>query len=201
MKQLLSTGLFALGAMLLTNAQMDKGTFTIAPFVGLNLATYTTAEDITYNVRSGATAGVMGDYYFNDRWSVRSGVVYNPMGAEDDFNNLDRLDYLTIPINANWHFGRNRGWYLNFGPAVSFLLNAEADLSDGTTINIEDSVQSIDFALTLGIGYQFTLGPKTMLFVDYQGYGGFLDIVDVPDFGIALQNSRSAFNLGLVFAP
>ena len=201
MKSLFTTSFVILLTLVYANAQNDKGDFAVAPFIGLNLATFVTDADATFNIRPAFTAGATGDYYFNNRWSVRTGIIYNPMGAEDDFNNSDKLNYLTIPINANWHFGRNRGWYLNFGPAVSFLLSAESDLSDGTTVDIQDSIRSTDFALTLGIGHQFTLNSSTKLFVDYQGYGGFLDIVEIANFGQSLRNSRSSFNIGLVFTP
>ncbi|WP_233496696.1 outer membrane beta-barrel protein [Mucilaginibacter hurinus] len=45
-----------------------------------------------------------------------------------------KLDYLTIPVMANWHFGRTKNWYLHFGPYVAFLLNVKTSIAN-TDIN------------------------------------------------------------------
>ncbi len=31
------------------------------------------------------------------------------------------LNYLTVPVMANWHFGRTKNWYLNFGAYTAIL--------------------------------------------------------------------------------
>jgi hypothetical protein len=183
-------------------AQSGKGDFTIAPQIGINLATFAPSDtDFSYEARTSFAGGAITEFYFSDRWSLRSGLLFDPMGAEDGGGNIDKLNYLTLPINANWHFGRNRNWYLNFGPAISFLLNAETELREGSTIDISEVVPGTDFGLAFGIGYKFDINEKLQLFIDYQGFGGFSNIDDTDVLPFEIRNSRSAFNLGVVITP
>ena len=190
---------FVMLSTIITNAQNEKGDITIAPQIGYNFSTYY-VENIDFNNRSAFTAGVIGEYYFNDRWSLRTGLIYDAKGAEDRFGNTDKLNYVSIPLNANWHFGKKRNWYLNFGPAISFLTNAETEFANGSTVDIKDAIKSTDFGLALGIGYKFAVSENIELYIDYQGMGGFSGItednVQVP---ATYRNSRSSFNVGGVF--
>lgn len=179
-------------------AQSDKGDFTIAPQIGVNLSTY--YSDFNYDARVSFAFGAVGEYYFSNRWSLRSGLLYNPMGAEDGLNIVDKLNYITIPLNANWHFGKNRNWYLNFGPGVSVLLNAESEFPDGSTLDIKDVVSSLDIGLMFGIGYKFDVSDNFQLYIDYQEYLGFLNIDDANNLPFSIANSRSSFNIGGVFS-
>jgi hypothetical protein len=198
MKKLLLITVMAALPFMTVQSQSDKGDFTLAPQIGVNFSTY--YSDADYNARTSFAAGVVGEYYLSDRWSLRSGLLYNPMGAEDGFDNVDKLNYLTIPLNANWHFGKNRNWYLNFGPAISFLMNAEAEFSDGSTLDIKDFVPSFDIGLGVGIGYKFDITENFQLYIDYQGYGGFIDLDDANNIPFSITNSRSSFNIGGVFS-
>jgi opacity protein-like surface antigen len=164
----------------------------------LNISTF--ASDANYKTRTAFTGGAIVEYYFSDRWSMRTGLILDPMVAEDDFDNADQLNYLTLPLNANWHFGKNRNWYLNFGFGLSFLLSAEADLADGTVLDIKEILPSSDVGLMLGIGYKFDVSENIQLFIDYQGFGGFYNLDKEDVLPVDIRNSRSAFNLGLVFS-
>ncbi len=199
-KIILSTLLITMFSLCTVNSQSDKGDFTLAPQIGINLATYYAgSSDVTFNNRNSFSAGIVSEYYFNNRWSLRSGLLYDPMGAKDGFDNVDKLNYLTVPLNANWHFGSNRNWYLNFGLGLSFLLSAEGELSDGTTFDIKDNVPGTDFGLMIGIGYKFDISDNFQLYIDYQGYGGFTNLDEGNNLPFDVRNSRSAFNIGGVF--
>ena len=180
-------------------AQYDKQDITIAPHLGLALSSYTTDENVEYNYRTALALGAAVDFYFNDRWSLRTGAFYAPLGAEDDFNNVDKLNYLSIPLNANWHFGSRRNWYLNFGLSGKFLMGATGELSDGSEIELDNFIKSFDVGLDLGIGYRFNVDENLQLFGEYQGYAGFIDVLDLgtnefPE----LRNSASIFNFGVI---
>jgi len=182
------------------NAQSDSGDFTLAPQVGLNLSNYTSSENLNNDIRVSFNAGVIGEYYFNDRWSLRSGLLYDSKGTKveasgQDF--IDKLNYLAVPIHANWHFGSTRKWFLNFGPTFGFLLSAKADTPDGE-IDIKDGVNSFDIGLGLGIGYKFNISDNTEFFIQYQGYNGFISLNE-DDTNINLFNATSAINIGAIF--
>lgn len=181
------------------NAQSTSGDFTLAPQIGLNLSNYT--SDVSYDLRVAFTGGVVAEYYISDTWSIRSGLVYDALGAEDDFDNLDKLNYLHVPLNANWHFGGDRNWYLNFGPAFGFLLSAKSDLNDGSEVDVKDALKSTDIGISIGIGYKFYVSENLSVFIDLQNYNGFTDIIDTNDFPFELRNARSAVNVGVIFTP
>ena len=181
------------------SAQNKSGDFTLAPQLGLNLSNYTSSENLNNKVRTAFNVGVIAEYYFNDRWSLRSGLVYDSKGTKitssgQDY--IDKLNYIAIPLHANWHFGSNRNWFLNFGPTVGFLASAKGD-TPGGEIDIKDAIESsFDAGLGAGIGYKFDIADATQLYIQYQGYNGFIDLFNA-DFSVF--NATSAFNLGVVF--
>lgn len=197
MKKLLLAA-FTVFGLSLTNAQSNSGEFTLAPQIGVNFSTYT-ASDVSYDARTSFSGGVIGEYYLSDRWSLRSGLLYDSMGAKDSYDNVDKLNYLTIPLNANWHFGSNRNWYLNFGPAIAIILSAKSDLSGGSTIDVKDYISATDIGIALGIGYKFDINDSFQLCIDYQGYGGIINIDNSNNLPYDIRNSRSSFNIGGVF--
>lgn len=181
------------------NAQSDSGDFTIAPQIGLNLSNYSSSKDLNNKVRVAFNIGVIAEYYFNDRWSLRSGLVYDSKGTKIDISEgeyVDKLNYIALPLHANWHFGSNRNWFLNFGPTLGFLASAKTDTPDGE-IDIKDNVNSFDIGLGVGIGYKFEVSESSEFYIQYQGYNGFIVLVDGAE--IDVRNATSAFNLGMIF--
>ena len=96
---------------------------------------------------------------------------------------------------ANWHFGSNRDWYMNFGPYVGFLISAE-DSELG--LDLKDGFKSTDFGLALGIGYKFEIDDNLKLFIEYDGQSGLSDIFE-ENAGDSIRNARSSFNIGVLF--
>jgi hypothetical protein len=180
----------------------SAGDITLAPQVGLNISSFNyETSGVDYESKTGFTGGVIGEYYFNDTWSFRSGLVYDVLGAENELGGVNSFDYLHVPLNANWHFGSDKNWYLNFGPAVGFLLDATFDPEDGPEEDATEAFKNIDFGLSIGIGYKFEVNESLMLFVDFQGYNGLIDIIDIDDedIDVELSNIRTAFNVGAIF--
>ena len=182
-----------------SSAQNNSGDFTLAPQLGLNLSNYTSSENLNNKIRTSFNAGAIAEYYFNDRWSLRTGLLYDSKGTKitesgDDY--IDKLNYVAVPLHANWHFGSNRNWFLNFGPTIGVLVSAKADTPSGE-IDIKDEIKSsFDFGLGIGIGYKFDIADDTQLYIQYQGYNGLISLIDA-DFN--LFNATSAFNVGVIF--
>jgi hypothetical protein len=189
----------------LTAFSQEKGSFEFGFNVGYNLATVTSGSNTNSTYRSAFNAGGFGDYYFSDRWSIKAKLIYDQKGWDKGFlTNLDngqsfetnyRMDYLTIPIMANWHFGKKRNWYLNFGPYAGFLLSAKE-----TTFNtdIKDLTASTDVGLALGIGVKISIANRLKILLEIDGQSGFTDVLK-DNQGTTILNSRSSFNTGLVF--
>jgi hypothetical protein len=96
---------------------------------------------------------------------------------------------------ANWHFGRERNWYLNVGPYAGFLLSAKAKEGD---IDVKEAFAGTDFGLAFGIGVKFPVGDSSNLFIEYAGQSGFTDVFE-ENLGDAVRNGRSSLNLGITF--
>lgn len=164
--------------------------------VGVATANYYSSEDLANSSITTANFGVNGDYFFNNRWSLRSALLLQTMGSEYRYiepglsvNFKDKLNYLTIPVNANWHFGSTRKWNLNFGPSFGFLMFAKAN-----DVDVKDYVNSFQLGLNYGIGYKIEVSEKFSILIDYQGMTGLTEVIkDTP---IEIKNMYSSFNVG-----
>ena len=96
---------------------------------------------------------------------------------------------------ANWHFGKKRNWYLNFGPYAGFLLSAK---DTEFNMDLKDFSKSVDAGLAFGIGVKIPVSSKIKILLEFDGQGGFTDIIENNQ-GDKIQNSRGSFNTGLVF--
>jgi hypothetical protein len=175
------------------NAQTrEKGTIELIPQIGYSSANYYGEENLNNSSLSTVTFGVGADYFFNNRWSLRSGLHYQTMGSEITSNYEEKLNYLTIPVNANWHFGSTRKWNLNFGPSFGFLMSAKGGGED-----IKDLANTFQVGLAYGIGYKIQVNEKFSILIDFQGMSGLSEVPKDSDYTI--KNAYSAFNVGGVF--
>ena len=169
--------------------QREKGTIEIIPQVGFSISDFY-GNDISNNEAiSTLSIGVGADYYLNNRWSIRSGLHYQTMGSSFGDSILG-LSYLTVPLNANWHFGKTRKWNLNFGPSVGLLTYAKLE-----DVDVKDSFNKVQVGLNVGIGYKFELTKKLSLLVDYQGMAGLTNAAKDATF----KNGYGSVNVGAVF--
>ncbi|WP_452224709.1 porin family protein [Lacinutrix chionoecetis] len=207
MKKLLFTALAVL-ALTVTHAQLDKGDFELGLGAGVNLSNVVVGGDTENSTdsRTSFNIGASGEYYFSDRWGIKAkfiydqkgwgnGFVFNEETSETTVTDFE-LGYLTIPVMANWHFGSTRKWYLNFGPYVGILLNAEDSVLG---LDLKEGFNTTDFGLAFGIGYKFEIADNTKLFIEYDGQSGLSDIFENNE-GDSVRNGRSSINVGVLFA-
>jgi len=202
MKKVLLTAIMALGLVSGLSAQ-GKGSVEFGFGIGYNMSTASDSEN-TADSGSGFNAAASAEYYFSDRWGIKARLMYDQKGWNNgSINNLDtgdfyttdfNLNYLTIPVMANWHFAKKRNWYLNFGPYVGFLLSAEE--TEGG-LDLKDGFNNTDFGIALGIGVKIPVSDKLKVFIEYDGQSGLSDIF--KESTSAVQNARSSFNVGLNF--
>lgn len=206
MKKIVFVTLVVLGISVL-NAQNEKGDFEYGLNLGVNFSSVSDiAGDNSTDGRTAFNFGGSAEYYFSNRWGVKGKLIYDTKGWSNGFIlNMDtqnevvtdfNLNYLTIPIMANWHFGKTRKWYLNFGPHIGFLLNVK----DSTLgLNLKDGFKSIDFGAALGIGYKFRINENLKCYIEYEEQFGFLDIFKENQ-ADAIGNRRISINLGLLYS-
>lgn len=197
-----------LGVLCLSTAAFSQttGTTQFGVQVGYNGASVTSgSESATY--KSGFNAGVAVEHYFSERWSFKGKILYDQKGWVDSYFTVNantfeinftttnyNLDYITVPLLANWHFGRTKNWYLNFGPYIGIL--ASAKLSASNT-DVKSLFSSTDGGLDVGIGVKFPITMQTRLFIEYNGQAGVTNINRGA--GSTVRNTTGAFNIGLVF--
>lgn len=175
------------------NAQSrEKGTIELTPQIGYANSNFYGDSDIFADPLTSVTYGVGADYFFNDRWSLRSGLIMQTMGAVDDFDQELKLQFLTIPVNANWHFGSTRKWNLNFGPSIGFLTSAKLESED-----VKDKINSTEIGLNVGIGYKIQVSSKFSILIDYQNVSGLNKAFKENS---SAKNAFGGFNVGAVLA-
>lgn len=169
-----------------------SGEIEIIPNIGYS-SSFLNGDNVeNLKAKSALQFGVIGDYYFNDRWSLRSGLSYFGMGATIPESKL-QLDYLHIPLNANWHFGNTRKWNLNFGVAPGFLLSGEVNGED-----VKEFYKLFQLAISYGLGYKIEISDTFNLIISGQGLFGVTNIIeDSQDF--KRLNAGSSINVGGVF--
>lgn len=168
------------------NAQIkEKGTVEITPKIGTSSFAETVSNVNGNNgstkSNSGVEFGVTADYYFNNRWSVRSGLIADKMGSKTNVGSTtseDKLNYLSIPINANWHFGSTRKWNLNFGLSPSFLTSATYTINGSENEFPANGLKSFQLGFTYGIGYKFGITEKFGILIDAQFFNSLTDLND-----------------------
>mgnify|MGYP000403137862 CR=1 FL=1 len=187
----------------LSNAQ-NKGNFEYGFAVGPSLTSVTTFFDQQADPSFNFHARISGEYYFSDTWAMRAEVYYDNKGFADGFvqdSNSNRIEtdfnltYITIPLKAGLHFGNNGNFYINLGPYVGFLINAE---DSETSTDRKEFFRSTDFGFASGIGYMFDLSEKMRLSVEFNRQSGVLDIFENNP-GNASRNTKTALSIGLVF--
>jgi len=185
----------------LTVAAQKKGDVEFGFNIGYNNFTITD-ENYEPSNGSGFNFGGFIDYYFSNSWSIKGKLIYDQKGWDDSpvgdlggiayITDYD-LNYLTVPVMVNWHFGKKRNWFLEAGPYVGFLLKAE-EVRNGT--DITDRFSSNDFGLTLGAGIKFPLNDQWKLFFELEGQGGLNDIFKENSY-TEVYNRRASINIGL----
>jgi|SRR5690606_4306133 len=190
--------------------QRNKGDVELTTKIGYSSANYYSEENLSNKPISGVNFGLETDYFFNNRWSLHSGLLYQRMGSKLGSEYKEKLGYLTVPINANWHFGSTRKWYLNFGPSVGFLMSAKAEYKGNNfnsfdpivygeeqEVNIKSLANKVQLGLNYGIGYKIFINEKFSISVDYQGMTGLSNVPKESQYSI--KNTYASFNVGGVF--
>lgn len=204
MKKILTT-LFIIPAICSVALAQTKTMDEFGVNIGYNGANVTYSGNYDHSdYVSGVNIGFSAEHYFSNRWSIKGKLIYDQKGfgngylAFDDGTEIDGVDfhlnYLTIPIMANWHFGRARNWYLHFGPYIGFLLNASE--SSGSGVDVKQAFNTTDVGFDVGAGVKFPVSNYAKLFIEIDGQGGFTNIFKDGD---TLQNERTGINFGILF--
>ena len=201
MKHLLCFGIL-ISSIICNGQTREKGNIELTPIIGYSASYQLDSFLFGSSSVSGIQLGAYGNYFFNNRWSIRSGLLYQSMGTNQmDFliftnEYSERTNYLTIPLTINYHFGKNRNWYINYGAGIGILTNAKANYNDGNGyIDIDNLANSTQFGINGGIGYKFKIAPEFLVVIENSNFIGLTDSTEQK----SGKNFYISFNLGAIF--
>ena len=139
---------------LTANAQKMRhgaGKITIQPMIGFSVGTFRgeyTSGTITGNeARVGLAIGAEAEYYTTTDWlSLSAALKYEQLGWEWKNANTVKLDYIDIPLMANFYVAK--GFALKVGLQPGFLVNDNAN----------GECKSFNFSIPVGLSYEFKNG-------------------------------------------
>ena len=141
-----------------------KGGLNIA---NIDLTTNSTAP-ITFNSKATFNAGFIVEINVAPKLYIQPEVIYSSQGATFNYNvsngnqsifttNKINFGYINIPVIVKYDVAQNI--FLEFGPQIGFLLNAELETSgNGRTVtqSFTQNVRDYDFGLNIGVGFNAT---------------------------------------------
>jgi hypothetical protein len=78
MKKIIIASILTLSSLNVFSQQ--KGSFELGLNVGYNAATVSNGSQTNSNYRSGVNFGISGDYFFNNRWSLKAKLIVDQKG-------------------------------------------------------------------------------------------------------------------------
>ena len=108
--------------------------------------------------RIGLAAGAEFEYGITDNIGLSAGVLYSMQGAKTTEDGADctlKLDYLNVPILANFYVAK--GFAVKLGVQPGFKLSSKAEFkgSGGSKEVDVDGFKSVDLSIPVGVSYQY----------------------------------------------
>ena len=135
-------------ATLTASAQAEAGTLTLKPLVGINVANIT---DGNGDAKVGLAAGAELGYQLNESFAVTAGAIYSMQGAKSEGVKMN-LDYINIPILANFYI--TKGLAVKAGIQPAFKVKSEAKV-DVVSVDM-DGFKSFDLSIPVGLSYEIS---------------------------------------------
>lgn len=156
----------AVMAFAFSNAQETK--FGVKGGINLHTITGDVSEDVSSKV--GFQIGGFAEFKLSDKFAIQPELLFSTQGAKLESSEPEfgisseqklNLTYLNIPVMAKFY--ATEKFSLEAGPQVGFLLSAKSKYEatfDGETESgdedVKDTLESIDFGVNFGAGYDFT---------------------------------------------
>ena len=210
MKNTLTTALcllmFGLASAQTDSIIVDYPTKGASEFgLGFNYnGTYATDNGFTsadgFSTGDAYSFSVQYEYFLSSSWGIKTKLNFDVKAVEAEFPQVieDQINlyYLTLPLMANWHFGKRKRWYLHFGPYIGYMIRAELD-SNGDT-SIRTLFNTIEYGSDLGIGVRIKAGDDMWFFIESDTQSSF----SAPFRNTALFDEklvRSTLGFGIIF--
>ena len=132
-------------------AQHEPGSLTIQPRVGFSAADFNNTKDT--KARVGFVVGPEFEYTLSNHFSLAMGFNYSQQGAkQDDLDITYKMDYLTLPIVANFYIVKGLALKAGIQPGY----NIKAKMNASTVVgDFADAVKKFDVSVPVGLSYEF----------------------------------------------
>lgn len=148
-------------------AQPEKGTLTLQPKVGVNVAYFTGSDGVDTKPRFGLVIGSELAYQFGECISLSGGIFYSQQGEKAKMETRDigrvniiaRTDYVSLPFLASFYV--TKGFALKFGAQPAFNVNGSYYASTlygarrGDLSSLGIYVNTFDFSIPVGLSYEY----------------------------------------------
>ena len=119
---------------------------------GINASSVNVEDGTDYDSKVGLHVGGLAHIHITPHFAFQPELVYSMQGGKDGDDNKLKLDYLNIPLLAQYM--THDGFRLETGPQVGFLTSAKAKSGD-VEVDVKDDLESTDFSWVFGAGYLF----------------------------------------------
>jgi hypothetical protein len=175
MKKILLVGV----VLLLLKATYAQRSVEYGLKVGVNFANVEDDANSNTEARTGWHLGGLAHIHVNKQFAIQPELMYSTQGAEYPGSGYKlKLNYVNVPILGQYMFGD--GFRLQTGPQFGLLTGSEIKSGD-TETDIDDGLNTFDFAWTFGAGYL----SRSRLGVDVR-YN--LGLTNVRESGADLKN-------------
>ncbi|MFP2995697.1 porin family protein [Spongiivirga sp. MCCC 1A20706] len=164
-------------------AQDKKFDFGIK--AGVNFADIQGADQ--YDAQAGLLIGVTAELGISDKFSVQPELLYSEQGGKVGDEVDLQLNYIAVPVLAKYYVAK--GFAVEIGPQVSFLVKDEFEFGDGTTM--DPVAENMDVSAALGFGYKTNSG----IFTQVRYVAGLTTIDENPD----VKNAVFQLSVGYQF--
>lgn len=134
---------------------------------GLNLSSLSTDGNNDKNLKVGFHAGVFSKIALSESFAIQPELLYSGKGIKINYDESGvaegdskfNLNYIDLPVKLV--FNLSEDFEFQFGPYVSYLVNANVDTDAnffGGNINSEDELDrdhfnTVDYGLSAGLGF------------------------------------------------
>lgn len=211
--------LFILALLTFNIGLAQKGNFEIGFSGGLNLASVSNPDNELNqkgDVKKGFNIGISADYFVSNHWSVKAKLIYDQKGLEGeelrrfpdpamgipfiDFNSNFEMDYLTLPVTVNWHFGKKVDFSVGLGGYAGFLLDSNED-EHKSTLGSSRQFSETDFGAVGIFTATYPLTNHFKIGLEYEYQHGLAELYK-PNLlnGSDHFNSRHSINIGCYYS-
>jgi hypothetical protein len=139
-------------------------------------------ESVSASHKLGLSVGGSVGIRLHERFATQLELAFSTKGPRSTRDGMDSAtyhrNYLEVPILARAIFplDGDAEYYATVGPVMGFLLSADADLVDGSNVDLFDRTEPIDIGLMLGAGAAVPVGQRGAVTFDIRYNLGLINI-------------------------